>query len=63
VDKEKVEEIPVSKLPLIESISGFFDMLRVYTTAESREKVERSVKKVLGDQEVLYMGGGKGHGI
>jgi HD superfamily phosphohydrolase len=63
VDREKVEEIPVSKLPLIESISGFFDMLRVYTTAESREKVERSVKKVLGDQEVLYMGGGKGHGI
>jgi HD superfamily phosphohydrolase len=63
VDRENVQEIPVSKMPLIESISGFFDMLRVYTTAESRDKVERSVKKVLGDQEVLYMGGGKGHGF
>jgi hypothetical protein len=37
-------------------------MLRVYTTAENRGKVERSVKKVLGDQETLYMGAGKvGH--
>jgi hypothetical protein len=62
VDKEEVKEIPISKLPLIESISGFFDMLRVYTKAESRDEVERSVKKVLGDQEVLYMGWGKGHG-
>lgn len=59
VDKESVRDMPFSHLPLIESISGFFDMLRVYTTAENREKVERSVKKVLGDQEMLYMGGGR----
>lgn len=59
VDKESVRDMPFSHLPLIESISGFFDMLRVYTTAENREKVERSVKKVLGDQELLYMGGGR----
>ena len=62
VDKESVKELPISNLPLIESISGFFDMLRVYTTAENRENVERSVKKVLGEQEMLYMGGGRGHG-
>jgi hypothetical protein len=62
VGKEKVEDIHISELPLIESISGFFDMLRVYATAESRGKVERSGKKVLGDQEVLYLGGGKRHG-
>lgn len=62
VDKELVSELPISRLPLIESISGFFDMLRVYTTADNREKVERSVKKVLGDQEILNMGGGAGHG-
>jgi hypothetical protein len=37
-------------------------MVRVYTMAENREKVERSVKKVLGEQETLYMGAGKfGH--
>jgi len=62
VDKNRVYEMPVSEIPLVESISGFFDMLRVYTTAENREKVERSVKKVLGEQETLYMGAGKlGH--
>lgn len=62
VDKNRVYEMPVSEIPLVESISGFFDMLRVYTTAENRDKVERSVKKVLGAQETLYMGAGKlGH--
>jgi hypothetical protein len=59
VDKARVYEMPVSEIPLVDSISGFFDMLRVYTTAENREKVERSVKKVLGEQETLYMGAGK----
>jgi uncharacterized protein len=62
VDKAEIYEVPVSEIPLVESISGFFDMLRVYTTAEYRVKVERSVKKVLGDQETLYMGAGRlGH--
>jgi hypothetical protein len=59
VDKDQIYEMPVSELPLVESISGFFDMLRVYTTAENRVNVERSVKKVLGDEETLYMGAGK----
>ncbi|HEY8140025.1 MAG TPA: hypothetical protein VIE86_02975, partial [Nitrososphaera sp.] len=62
VDKEKAEEMPISRIPLIESISGFFDMVRVYTTAEYREKVERSVKKVLGAEESLHMEGGRSHG-
>lgn len=57
VDRENVRDVPISNMPLVESISGFFDMLRVYTTAGSREKVERSVKKVLGDQDILFMGG------
>ena len=57
VDKDRVYEMPVSEIPLVESISGFFDMLRVYTTAENREKVERAIKKVLGDQGILNMGG------
>jgi hypothetical protein len=62
VDKGRAYDLPVSEIPLVESISGFFDMLRVYTTAENRERVERSVKKVLGEQETLYMGAGKlGH--
>ena len=61
VDKDRVYEMPVSEIPLVESISGFFDMLRVYTTAENREKVERAIKKVLGDQGILNMGVGKIH--
>ena len=61
VDKGRVYDMPVSEMPLIDSVTGFFDMLRVYTTAENRERVERSVKKVLGDQESLYIGG-KVHG-
>jgi len=40
--------LPISEIPLISSISGFMDMIRVYTTSESRTKVERAVKKVLG---------------
>src|SRR3712207_7654876 len=56
VDKDRVYEMPVSEIPLVESISGFFDMLRVYTTAENRGKVERAIKKVLGDQGILNMG-------
>jgi HD superfamily phosphohydrolase len=61
VDKDRVYEMPMSEIPLVESISGFFDMLRVYTTAENREKVERAIKKVLGDQGILNMGVGKIH--
>ncbi|HXG06132.1 MAG TPA: HD domain-containing protein [Nitrososphaera sp.] len=56
VDKDRAYDLPVSEIPLVESISGFFDMLRIYTTAENRERVERSVKKVLGEQETLYTG-------
>ena len=61
VDEKRVYEMSVSEIPLVESISGFFDMLRVYTTAENRKKVKRAVKKVLGNQEILHMGAGKIH--
>ncbi|MFQ5969006.1 MAG: HD domain-containing protein [Nitrososphaerales archaeon] len=40
--------LSINDIPVISSISGFMDMIRVYTTSESRTKVERSVKKVLG---------------
>lgn len=40
--------LPISEIPLISSISGFMDMIRVYTISESRAKVEKAVKKVLG---------------
>jgi uncharacterized protein len=50
VDKERAYETPISEIPLIDSITGFLDMLRVYTTAENRNVVERSTKKVLGEE-------------
>jgi hypothetical protein len=42
--------LPISEIPLISSISGFMDMIRVYTTAEGRRSVEKAVKKVLGGE-------------
>jgi uncharacterized protein len=53
VEKGSIYEKPVSEIPLMDTISGFFDMLRVYTTAENREAVKRSVKKVLGSEGVM----------
>jgi uncharacterized protein len=50
VDKERAYETPISEIPLIDSIAGFLDMLRVYTTAENRNVVEYSTRKVLGEE-------------
>jgi uncharacterized protein len=51
VDKDRAYETPVSEIPLIDSITGFLDMLRVYTTAENRNVVEQSIKKVVGNED------------
>jgi HD superfamily phosphohydrolase len=51
VDKDRAYETPVSEIPLIDSITGFLDMLRVYTTAENRNSVEQSIKKVVGNED------------
>jgi uncharacterized protein len=50
VDKERAYETPISEIPLIDSITGFLDMLRIYTTAENRDVVEHSTRKVLGEE-------------
>ena len=50
VDKDWAYETPISEIPLIDSITGFLDMLRVYTTAENRNAVEQSIKKVVGNE-------------
>jgi hypothetical protein len=54
VEKEHEYEAPVSEIPLIASIAGSLDMLRVYTTAENRNTVEKSTKKLLGGEEFPY---------
>ena len=52
VDKERAYETPISEIPLIDSVTGLLDTLRVYTTSRNRDAVERSVKKVLGEDKV-----------
>lgn len=49
VDKEWAYDTPISEIPVISSITGFLDMLRIYTTAESRNAVTSIIDKVLGD--------------
>jgi uncharacterized protein len=54
IEKEHEYETPVSEIPLIASIAGSLEMLRVYTTTENRNTVEESTNKVLGSEESLY---------
>jgi uncharacterized protein len=46
--KKSWEERNIENLPLIGAITGYMDVWRIYTTNENREKVARSVAKVLG---------------
>jgi uncharacterized protein len=54
VDRERAYETPISEIPLIDSVTGFLDMLRVYTTLKNREVVELSVRRVLGEEDAMY---------
>lgn len=50
VGEEEALKTPVSQLPLINSISGHLDMLRVYTDEENRKKVTIAARKVFGEE-------------
>ena len=41
--------VPLSELPLVGSISGYMDILRIYTTAEHRAAVERATDHLFSD--------------
>ncbi len=43
----KSEKIPISKIPLVATMSGFMNILRVYTTQKNRKKVEIAAKSIL----------------
>lgn len=47
IDRDQAFETPVSEIPLIDSITGFLDMLRIYTAEQNRNSVEQSIRKVL----------------
>lgn len=44
-------ELPISAIPLVSVISGFMDMLRVYTTEKNRKKVEIAAHAILGENK------------
>jgi len=48
-----VTAVPLEKLPLVGSIAGYMDMLRVYTTIENRFAVEKATSRLLGDQSFV----------
>jgi len=48
-----VTAVPLEKLPLVGSIAGYMDMLRVYTTVENRTAVEKATSRLLGDQSFV----------
>ena len=41
--------MPISEIPLVSAISGFMNILRVYTHQKNRKKVEIAVKSVIGN--------------
>jgi HD superfamily phosphohydrolase len=48
-----VTAIPISELPLVGSIAGFMDVIRVYTTQEYRSAVERATGQLFGDENYM----------
>ena len=46
--KFEAQEIPISKIPLVSTMSGFMNILRIYTHRKNRKKVEIAAKSILG---------------
>jgi len=47
--KSFAKEMPISEIPVVSAISGFTNILRIYTHQKSRKKVEIAAKSILGD--------------
>jgi len=48
VNKLYAEKIQISKIPLVSQMSGFMNIMRVYTPNRNRKKVEMAAKSILG---------------
>ena len=46
VDNNLEFETPTSDIPLIDSITGFLDMIRIYTPERNREKLEKVLRNI-----------------
>jgi uncharacterized protein len=51
--KRKTETVPISELPLVGSIAGFMDILRIYTFSEHRSKVVGAVETIFGKDDFM----------
>jgi len=51
VSQDEFFKQPVSNLPLVNSITGYLDMIRVYTNHKDRKKITKISKDVL-DKEL-----------
>ncbi len=47
--KSSAKEMPISQIPLVSAISGYMNILRIYTHEKYRKKVEIAAKLILGD--------------
>ena len=54
------EKISITELPLVGSITGFTDVLRVYSLPEQRNKVARAVQTIFGREELASRIGSDG---
>jgi len=51
--RRRTETVPVSELPLVGSITGFMDVLRIYAYSEHREKVVGAVETIFGKDDFM----------
>ncbi|MDH3312492.1 MAG: HD domain-containing protein [Nitrosopumilus sp.] len=47
--KSSAKEIPISEIPVVSAISGFMNILRIYTHEKNRKKVEIAAKSIISD--------------
>ncbi len=47
--KSSAKDMPISEIPVVLAISGFMNILRIYTCQKNRKKVEIAAKSILGD--------------
>lgn len=50
---KKAERVSTSELPLVGSITGFMDILRVYTSSDRRTKVMDAVETIFGKEDFI----------
>ncbi|KER06713.1 Deoxyguanosinetriphosphate triphosphohydrolase-like protein [Marine Group I thaumarchaeote SCGC AAA799-E16] len=49
--KSSAKEMPISEIPVVSAISGFMNILRIYTHQKNRKKVEIAAKSIIGELE------------